>query len=291
MKRITITAVLIGIWLSPVARAAEFESEFISVKTQGAGPDVILLHGFASSPDVWSEVAKKIDSRFRLHLVHVAGLAGSPAAENVPESYLATIRDEIARYIEVGKLKKPVLIGHSMGGLLSLLVSSNEPSTVGRVIIVDALPFFSLLFNPLATAEQVLPQAKAFEKQMVSLDDMQFEQQVKSSASILTKTDEKKALLLKWSKESDRKAYAQILREVMAYDARPELNKITCPVLVVYAYDKAMNVPEAQLAQLYANAYANVKGVHIQRVADSFHFIMWDQPERFQKTLNEVLPR
>ena len=191
MKQITITAVLIGIWLSPAARAAEFDSEFISVKTHGAGPDVILLHGFASSPDVWSGVVKKIDSRFRLHLVSIAGLAGSPASKNVPESYLKTIRDEIARYIKVEKLRKPVLIGHSMGGLLSLLVSSKEPSTVGRVIIVDALPFFSLLFNPLATAEQVLPLAKAFEKRMVSLDDMQFEQQAKLSASILTKDDKK----------------------------------------------------------------------------------------------------
>ena len=132
------------------------------------------------------------------------------------------------------------------------------------------------LFNPVATAEQVLPQAAALEKHMVNLDDIQFEQQAKSSASILTKDDEKKGLLLKWSKESDRKVYAQIFREVMAYDARPDLNKITCPVLVVYAYDKTMNVPEAQLAQLYANAYANVKGVRIRRVADSFHFIMWD---------------
>ena len=268
-----------------------FESDFISVKTQGTGPDVILIHGFASSSDVWLGVAKEIGPRFRLHLISVAGLASSAAAENVPESYLETIRDEIARYIEATKLKQPILIGHSMGGLLSLLVSSTEPSMVGQVIIVDALPFFSLLFNPLATAEQVLPQAKAMEKQMLSLDDMQFEQQAKSSASILTKDDKKKKLLLQWSKESDRKAYAQIFREIMAYDARPELNKITCPVLVVYAYDKAMFVPEAQLAQLYANAYANVKGVRIQRVADSFHFIMWDQPERFQKTLNEVLSR
>ena len=48
---------------------------------------------------------------------------------------------------------------------------------------------------------------------------MRFEQQAKSSASILTKDDEKKDLLLKWSKESDRKAYAQIFREIMAYDA------------------------------------------------------------------------
>ncbi len=96
-----------------------FESDFISVKTQGTGPDVILIHGFASSSDVWSGVAKEIGPRFRLHLVSVAGLAGSPVAENVPESYLETIRDEIARYIEVGKLSKPVLIGHSMGVELS----------------------------------------------------------------------------------------------------------------------------------------------------------------------------
>lgn len=291
MKQITITVVLIGIWLSSITLAAEFESEFISVKAQGSGPDVILVHGFASSPLVWSAVAKELDSRFRLHLVHVAGLAGSPAAKNVPGSYLEKIRDEIARYIKAGKLEKPVLIGHSMGGLLSLLVSSKEPSTVGRVIVVDALPFFSLLFNPLATAEQVLPQAKALEKRMLSLDDVQFERQAKSSASILTKDDGKKDLLLKWSKESNRKAYAQIFREVVAYDARPELTDITCPVLVVYAYDKAMNVPESQLAELYANAYANLKGVRIQRVAGSFHFIMWDQPERLQKTLDEVLPR
>ena len=117
-----------------------FESDFISVKTQGTGPEVILIHGFASSSDVWSGVAKEIGPRFRLHLVSVAGLAGSPAAENVPESYLETIRDEIARYIEVGKLKKPVLIGHSMGGLISLYYTLffAEKETVKKVITIGS---------------------------------------------------------------------------------------------------------------------------------------------------------
>lgn len=258
MKQIALTTVLIGIWLSSVGQSAEFESGFISIKTQGSGPDVILLHGFASSPDVWSRVAKEIDPRFRLHLVHVAGLAGSVAAENVPESYLETIRDEILRYVEARKLKKPILIGHSMGGLTSLLVASNEPATVGKVIIVDALPFFSLLFNPLATSEQVLPYAVAWKKRTVTLEDAPFEKQAKLSISILTKKQEKKDLLMKWSKESDRKAYAQIMREIMAYDVRPELNEKACPVVVIYAYDEAMRVPEAQLKQLYTSAYADL---------------------------------
>lgn len=273
-----------------VGQSPEFESDYITVKTQGAGPDVILLHGFASSPDVWSGVAKKIDPRFRLHLVYVAGLAGSPAAENVPESYLKTVRDEIVRYIEARELKKPILIGHSMGGLVSLLVASKEPAAVGKVIIVDALPFFSLLFNPVATSEEVLPFAMAWEKQTATLDDAQFEDQAKSSIAILTKQQERRDLLLKWSKESDRKAYSQFMRETMAYDARPELKNITCPVIVIYAYDEAMPVPEAQVIQLYTSAYADLKDVRFRPVLDSFHFIMWDQPEEFLKTLNEVLP-
>jgi pimeloyl-ACP methyl ester carboxylesterase len=160
---------------------------------------------------------------------------------------------------------------------------------VGKVIVVDALPFFSLIFNPLATTEQVLPQAQALEKQMAGLNDVQFEQQAKSSVSILTKSDEKKVLLLKWSKESDRKTYAKYLREIMAYDARPELKGITCPVTVLYAYDGAMGVPEAQLNLLYTTAYANLKTGSIKSVPGSFHFIMWDQPQRFYAMVKEAL--
>ena len=236
-----------------------------------------------------ASLAKEIGPEFRLHFVAVAGIAGSAAPKVDPQSYLKTLRDEIARYIDEEKLKQPTLIGHSMGGLTSLLVASKEGPKVGQVIVVDALPFFCLIFNPFATTEQILPQAKALEKQIAGLDDQKFEQQVKSSVSILTKSDEKKELLLKWSKESDRKLYAKYLREIMAYDARPELKEITCSVTVLYAYDGAMGVPEAQLKLLYSAAYANLKTVSLKSVPGSFHFIMWDQPKDFYRALNEVL--
>lgn len=289
MKQFTHSVILIASLLTTVAKSAEFESQLISVETQGNGPDLILLHGFASSPNVWSEVVENLESRFRLHIVHVAGLSGMPAPEVSPESYLDAIRDEVIRYIKLKRIKKPTLIGHSMGGLLSLMISSREEADLDRVIIVDALPFFSLIFNPQATSEQVVPQAEAMEKQIVSFNDMQFEYQAKSSVAILTKDKAKKELLLNWSKQSDRKAYAQILREVMAYDARPELKAITRPVAVIHAYDVAMGRSEEQVRRLYQDAYAEVIDVNIEMVAGSYHFIMWDQPEYFLRLLSEML--
>jgi pimeloyl-ACP methyl ester carboxylesterase len=280
---------LLAICLLLSGRAMAFESDYLSVKVDGNGPDLILIHGFACSPEVWSGLAKEIGSGFRLHFVTISGFAGSAAPKAGPESYLKTIRDEIARYIETERLNKPILIGHSMGGLVSLLVASHPGPKVSKVIVVDSLPFFSLIFNPFATTELVLPQAQAMEKQIAALDDESFARQAKSSASILTKSDEKKDLIVSWSKASDRKVYARYFRELMAYDARPELKTITCPVTVLQAYDEAMHIPEAQLKQLYATAYADLKTVSIKPVPGSFHFIMWDQPKGFNEAVKEAL--
>ena len=58
---------------------------------------------------------------------------------------------------------------------------------------------------------------------------------------------------------------------------------------VLYAYDGAMGVPEAQLKLLYSTAYANMKTVRIKSIPGSFHFIMWDRPQRFYTMVKEAL--
>ena len=286
---VIIAVILSGLSSVTAAQSPTFESELISVKTQGSGPDLILFHGFASSPEIWSEVVEKLKSKFRLHVIHVAGFSGMPAPKIPPESYLQATRDDIIRYIEHERIKKPTLIGHSMGGLLSLIVASSKKADLERLIIVDALPFFSLIFDPEATSELVAPRATAMEKQLVSFNDAQFEFQAKSSIAALTKHEAKRALLLKWTKQSDRKAYSQILREVVTYDARPELKDITCPVTVIYAYDVTMGMSEEQITQRNEDAYAGTANVHLEKVTGSYHFIMWDQPKHFLRILGETL--
>jgi pimeloyl-ACP methyl ester carboxylesterase len=287
---ITRVAVLI-LGLAAIGDAAEFQSEFISVGTEGSGPVVILLSGLASSPEVWSAVVDGLKGEYQLHLISVSGFAGSAAAEKTPESYVETIRDEVVRYVAEEKFDAPVLVGHSMGGLVALLVAGNEDAHVAKVVVVDTLPFFSLLFNPSATSELVSPQAAAFRKQLEAMNEEAFARVAAYSASILTKTADKRSVLEKWIKESDRKVYAQCMQEVMFYDARPELKHVRCPVTVIHAYAKEMPVQEEQLHNLYKRSYEGLNDVKVVQVSDSFHFVMWDNPQEFFRALTEALPR
>ena len=64
---------------------------------------------------------------------------------------------EIGAY--AAKLEKPVIVGHSLGGLVAMKVAAAQPEKIDRLMIVDALPFLALLYNPFATAEQFRPMA------------------------------------------------------------------------------------------------------------------------------------
>ncbi len=231
----------------------------------------------------------QLDSKYRLHFIDINGFAGKKAPATKPQSYIATLRDEVMRYIETQNLEHPTLVGHSMGGLIALLVASASPKSVGKIVVIDTLPFYSLLFNPNATREQVKPFAAQLEQQLLQMNEAQFKVQAQQSAAILTKSNDKAELLLTWSNTSDRHVYAQIMREVMTYDARPEIVGIISPVTVIYAVDQQMPLSKAQLYQLYRDAYANISNVELVSIENAFHFIMWDQTKAFYNRLNKVL--
>ena len=58
---------------------------------------------------------------------------------------------EMVQY--VAGLERPSIIGHSLGGLIALEVAAANPDAIGRLLIVDALPFYALTINPGATVE------------------------------------------------------------------------------------------------------------------------------------------
>jgi pimeloyl-ACP methyl ester carboxylesterase len=54
----------------------------------------------------------------------------------------------VADYSRRERLKMPTIIGHSLGGEVALMLGARYPDQVGRLLIVDALPFYSLLIDP-----------------------------------------------------------------------------------------------------------------------------------------------
>lgn len=271
----------------PAVQSA-FASDRLSVEVVGAGPDVILIPGLASSREVWRAEAERLKATHRVHLVQLAGFAGEPWTHG-DGRFVEPVVAELARYIREAGLERPAVIGHSMGGLGALLLAQGHPELVGKVMSVDSLPFFSALFGPTATAESARPFADQAAAGIVAADEAGFSAQQGQTAIGLARDPATREAMVAWSMASDRQAMATAIREVMTADARPGLAAMTTPVWALYASDADGGAPAAMADGLWGREYATLPGVKLVRVDGSRHFIMADQPARFAELVDQFL--
>ena len=272
----------------PAASQAVFPSGRLSVEVVGAGPDVILIPGFASSREAWRAEAERLKATHRVHLVQLAGFAGEAWAHG-DGPFVQPVIDALARYIAEAGLERPAVIGHSMGGMTAVLLAQQHPQRVGRVMSVDSLPFFSALYGPQVTAETARPFADQAAAGILAADEAGFRAQQAQTAVALARDPATRATMVEWSMASDRHAMASAIREVMTTDLRPGLAAMTTPVWAVYASDADGGAPAAGADGLWSREYASLPGVRLIRVDGSRHFIMADQPARFAEIVDQFL--
>lgn len=282
----TLLALMFAVVFGATALA---EPTRFTVTVSGSGPDVILIPGLSSAPHVYDGILSELEKTHRVHRIQIAGFAGLAAGPNAEGTILDGVRDELIAYIAENKLQKPAMIGHSMGGLLTLLVAAKAPDAIGRGMVIDALPFFTLLFNPMATSDMARPFADQARAQMLSLSPEAFEAAQKQTMAMLTKSPEGQATGLADALASDRAVVAEAMAEVMVRDARSELTAITAPITVLQAYDATMPGSKDAYLGLWVTAYANLRGVQIKVIDGSYHFIMWDQPQPFAEAVTAFL--
>jgi len=260
-----------------------------TVEVSGSGPDVILIPGLASSRAVYDGIAADLAKHHRVHRVQIAGFGGLAAGPNGEGAVVDPTIEELHRYITEAHLDHPAVIGHSMGGLSGLLLAQRHPEDVGRLLIVDALPFFSALFDPAATPATVEPFAGQMRGQMVAMPADQFAAGQARTSATLVLTPSRRQQMIDMSLVSDRQVMAQAMYDVMTTDARPGLAAMHTPVTVLYAFDTSMGVPAERIDGLYTGSYAALPGVKMVRVDGSYHFIMFDQPARFAAEVDAFL--
>ncbi|WP_277976050.1 alpha/beta fold hydrolase [Pantoea endophytica] len=264
-------------------------SQRISVQTQGSGPDVILIPGLASSREVWADLASTLRKNHRIHLIELAGFASTPAISSSDGKVIAPAVDAIADYIQTQHIKAPVIIGHSLGGEIALMLGARHPDQAGRLMIVDALPFYTLMIDPAATSETAAQHASAMRDWLNGQSPEQFKEFQKTSIIRLAKTEAVRPALVTAGINSDRKTVTDAVYELMITDLRPELARIKAPIEIVYAYDALFGVPAASVDAMYRQAYASAPHIHFTRIDDSFHFMMLDQPKRFSNAVESFL--
>jgi len=268
-----------------------FQSDRIGVTTTGSGPDVVLVPGLTSSPEIWAGTVAAVPG-YRYHLVQVAGFAGVPAGGNANGLVMAPVADEIARYIGEKGLKRPALIGHSMGGSIAMMVAARNPDSVSRVMVVDMVPFVGAFFGPPGTtAESVRPTADALRDRALANSDEERRRSIEATMATMVMDQNRRADPIRHGLTSDRKVAARAYHELITTDLRPELGKIKAPVTVLYVKTPNLPLDEAQFDAFYKAAYAGLARAELKRIPNSYHFIMFDQPQRFAEEVRDFLKR
>jgi len=274
----------------PAPAAAFLSTRFVALEQGTLGkPDVILIPGMSSSRAVWEAEAKLLAPNYRLHLVQLAGFAGSPAGLNASGQVLLPVVEELHAYI-VAKRIHPVVIGHSMGGLMTLMLAVRHPEDVRKIVIVDALPFAAVLMDPSATAESMMPQVQAIKQQMMAMPADQYAAMQPMMAERMVKNPDAQRLIAANFAASDRGVSVEAMEEDLETDLRLDVASIKVSALVLYAYDSSAQQPDAATYEAAVQvAYKKMPNVTLKRIDDSRHFIMYDQPEKFDAALEEFL--
>lgn len=284
-----LTMLLAAALLPAPATAKGFASNRIVVTVEGRGPDVILIPGLSSSPRVWAEMIAATPG-YRYHKVQLRGFAGLDKGGNTEGDVAAPAAEEIARYIAENKLGKVAVIGHSMGGTMAMMLAARHPDQVGKLMVVDMLPFLGAMFGgPQATPATLKPIADQIMTGMRTTPQDAYAKQLEGTIASMVATEAMRAPALDDAIKSDRDVSARAYGELVLTNLMPELGRITAPTTVLYVTPKGAPVTDAQMDGFYQASFAAIKGARLVRVPASAHFIMWDNAPFFQAQVKGFL--
>jgi pimeloyl-ACP methyl ester carboxylesterase len=272
--------------------AAAYEGELFNVSIQGRGTDVVFIHGLAASPECWDGVEEFLGGSVRCHLLHMRGFAGlADSGFREPMNFLKPMADAIAAYIRTLKAGPVAVVGHSMGGIVSLILARDHADVVDRLMVVDVPAFFSVLINPFATPGSIAGIAQHARRSYVAKTKPQLQDELRSGTPKLVSDPADVDRVVRWGMTSDRDATADVMAEVMVTDLRADMPRILAPVDVIYAWDRSGHFSKLGIDQIYASAYAGLAQGNRVRIDDARHYVMLDQPAEFYGAVRDWLAR
>ena len=170
------------------------------------------------------------------------------------------------------------------------MLAQAHPEDPSKLVVVDALPFYALLFSPIVTVEAVRPQAEAMAQQMIAMPADQYAAMQPIMMKSMVNDPEGLKAVTASSSASDRTVVAHAFLEDLTTDTRPGLAAIKLPTLVLYEYDAKLTQPDPKVyEQTMLDAYKPLTTAKLVRVEHSRHFIMYDQPAKFDTLLQAFL--
>jgi len=247
------------------------------VDVTGSGDDIVLIPGLSSSGEVWNETVSELEDSYRLHVITLPGFAGNEPVEKDDE-FVFRMAEQIVDYVQDNQIKDPVLMGHSMGGFMSLYIATQYPELPSKVVSVDGVPFLTAMINPMATEETGEQMAQQMTSQMEMMAGQNRRQMHEQVISNMVADPQQQETAVEWSMTSDLETIGHSVKALYTTDLRDDLHKVKAPILMLGSWKGYENygVPKERTEQMLRQQYANAEDVTIRVSEEGLHFLMWD---------------
>jgi pimeloyl-ACP methyl ester carboxylesterase len=250
-------------------------------RSGGKKPPIVLLHGATDDGLCWGRTAQELAERYDVILPDAQGHGHSDRL-GPGFSFESHTKQTVGLIKELG-LKKPIIMGHSMGAGTTCNVAL-EYSTLPKAIILED-PAWGMFPPTPENAEAVIKnheEIRTYQTEVAKLALEDIKVRCRKDNPMWSEDD-----VITWA--NSRKLWDKALFDRIGVDARPYeeiVTKIKCPTLLIIAENGIVSRKTAENAAKLWKSKAPFKWVYIK---DAGHSIRREQYTAFQKVLYEWL--
>jgi len=242
----------------------------ISYDVRGSGSTaLVFIHGWCSNKTFWREQLNTINDKYRAVSIDLPGHGKSGHDREV--CTFSSFANDVKRVVESLDLKKVVLIGHSMGGLIALKAAQLMPNRIIGIVGIDAINNVEDVDPP----EMMEP--------FISVLQTNFKGTIRVAIPRMLSPNATPELI-EWvtenSLEADSSIAISIVREISNVNQKNLLSSVFIPVRCIYAASDDSTVFTARLET--NQKYADFDAVAIKDVG---HFLHLEKPDEVNQHL------
>lgn len=240
-------------------------------------PPLVFLHGIGGAARGWRGQLDTFSDRYRAIAWDMPGYGGSAP---LPAVSIAALADALQDFLQQAGAAKPILVGHSIGGMIVQQLLAKSPRIAGAVVLAQTSPafgkpdgdwqksFIDARLGPLDRGETLASLAPSLVKELIGDDPDP--QGVELARDCMAHVPEA--------------TYRATMLALMGFDLRHALKGIAVPTLVLSG-SKDNNAPAPMMAKM-ATYIPSATYVEIE---DAGHLVNLERPTTFNAALDQFL--
>lgn len=240
----------------------------IAYWVEGSGKPLVLLHGYGCTSRDWRAVAHMLSDRWRVIAfdfpAHGASSGHAPLSLTDLVRCTATVVTQLCD-------SPPVLIGHSMGGMVAIACAVQGTVPLRGLVLADAFPHLNSVVDVFGGAEDP-DDPYGYGSVIDRQTPAQVEQYVRAEMRV-----------------GAERAGEELFKTLLEFDARRAVEEITCPTLLILGNRRWVDI-QLLPSLLLRLGYTGMP-VFSVRLVDSHHFIMLEKPNEVADAIRSFLEK